>query len=667
MIVRLAMAGLLACVCAGTAHAAVPVSFADLARHPQYQQVKISPDGRHLAATAIISGQIMLSLIDLNTGKIFNARPPAKEDVIDFWWASPTRVLYIEGEHVGGITAPLATGELFAIDADGGNPFMLFGYRSAEFKTSTTARHVTPELGSASFLSTIAGDPDHVLIEVTPWEYDGSASAWSYVYKINVHDGQKERVAAGPEREMAFLVDHKGHVRFAFGEDLDGNERIYQRDVTGSKWQLLQNESALRAIPLAFGQDDGTVYFTCSVPQRMAVCTRDPSSGKLSTVWSNANVEAGELLQGLASGSVIGVGFEDGRPGKALFNGNSPDAKALIALMQQFPGENVRFVSGTEDGSRSIVFVDADVDPGTFFLYERDTGKLTPLLKRMPWIDPADMASKQPIDFTARDGMKLQGYISYPPGQESAKHLPMVVLVHGGPYGVRDDWNYEPDVQALATRGYAVLQVNFRGSGGYGYEFEKSGWLQWGGRMQDDVTDATLWAVHQDIADPGRICIMGASYGGYAALEGAVREPVLYKCAIGYAGVYDLPMMYIHGDIPQDIYGRDYLRRTLGRDTTSLQRYSPINQLDRLAAKVMLIVGGEDTRVPPVQGKNLHKALLERRVPHEWLYKPDELHGFYKEENVAELYMKVDAFLQANIGSGAARSEDAAASASVAH
>jgi dipeptidyl aminopeptidase/acylaminoacyl peptidase len=179
--------------------------------------------------------------------------------------------------------------------------------------------------------------------------------------------------------------------------------------------------------------------------------------------------------------------------------------------------------------------------------------------------------------------------------------------------------------------------------------------------MQDDVTDATRWAIAQGIADPNRICIYGASYGGYAALEGAVKEPNLYKCAIGYVGVYDLPMLYTHGDTRLSTHGENFLKREVGTDMTSLAQHSPVHQLNNLKAKVMLIVGGRDETVPEAQGKELHMALLERGIQHEWLYEPDEMHGFYKEDHIAEVYTKVNAFLQANIGPGASGSGTVAA------
>jgi dipeptidyl aminopeptidase/acylaminoacyl peptidase len=334
------------------------------------------------------------------------------------------------------------------------------------------------------------------------------------------------------------------------------------------------------------------------------------------------------------------------------FDMQSPAAQSLVALMKQFPGESVRFVSGTRDGRLSVVLVEADADPGTFYLFDSKARTLSPLLQRASWINPVAMAAKQPFEFAARDGMKLQGYVSYPPGHVHDKHLPMVVMVHGGPYQARDRWDYESDVQALATRGYAVLQVNFRGSPGYGYTFEKAGWREWGGKMQDDVTDATRWAIALGIADPQRLCIYGASYGGYAALEGAVKEPDLYKCAIGYVGVYDLPMMYSRGDTHKSTSGENFLKRQMGDDMAELAKRSPINQLDSLKAKVMLVVGGQDERVPPIQGSNLHTALLKRHIAHEWIDKPGEMHGFYDEANVTEFYTTMLQFIGSSIGPG---------------
>ncbi len=650
---RRCVLALLACGVAGVA-LADPVSFADLARHAQYRMVKISPAGTHIAATSVLAdGQTVLSLIDIVHRKGVNITPRQGDDVQDFWWASPKYVVYTEALHQGGWDAPIATGELYSVEADGGSPTMLYGYRMDTMEAGTHIQHATPEYGSADFLSRIDGDPDHILAVVTNWEASGSAGALSVVYKMDVRDGNKVRVAAAPMREADYLADHHGHVRFAYGDDLSGNRVIYMRPADGGDWQLLEKASADRDVPIAFSADDTTVWFTCPGSPGFGVCKFDPANRKMTNVWSNPHVEPQALARGLAEDSIIGVRFTDGRPAISVFDNGAPGVQALIALMKQYPGEDVWFTSGSDDGSKAVALVEADVDPGTFFLYDRASNKFTPLLQRASWIDPEKLGRAEPFTFKTRDGLTEQGYVTYPPGKDDARHLPMVVYVHGGPYGIRDWWEYDPYVQAMAIRGYAVLQVNYRGSGGYGFDFEKAGWRQWGGEMQDDVTDATRWAVAQGIADPGRICIYGGSYGGYAALEGAVKEPDLYKCAIGYVGVYDLRLMDTRGDIPQNIYGKDYLKRVLGTDMDVLAQHSPIYQLDNLKAKVMLIVGGRDTRVPPVQGMDMHIALLKRRIAHEWLYKPDEWHGFYNQDNIAELFRKVDAFLDANIGPAA--------------
>ncbi|MEY2159388.1 MULTISPECIES: alpha/beta hydrolase family protein [unclassified Rhodanobacter] len=648
---------------------AQPVSIADLARRAQYQDVKISPDGQYLAATTIVKGQTVLALIRLSDRKGNLVRPREEDDVTGFWWASPKRVLYSVATRLGGYDAPIPTGELFAVNADGSSPNMLYGYRKTGMSTGTLIPHATAERGNARFIAAIPDDPLHVLVAVSLWDATGLELELPVAYRMDVRTGDKIRMLAAPMRGASFVADHQGRIRFAYGTANDGSFKVYQHPVGGDGWQLLPEMGNNRSTPLAFTRDDAAVYVTCPASGGgFGVCRWDPASGALETAWSHPQVEADELLQGLARDSIAGVAFTDGRPGMALFDSESADAQVLISLMKQFPGEQVTFVSGTDDGRLSVMLVEADADPGTFYLFDRKTGKPSLLFSRMPWIDPERMARKQPFDFAARDGVKLHGYVSFPPDHEDAKHLPMVVMVHGGPYAERDRWDYESDVQLLATRGYAVLQVNFRGSGGYGYDFGRSGWGEWGGKMQDDVTDATHWAIAQGIADPRRICIYGGSYGGYAALEGAVKEPDLYQCAIGYAGIYDLPLMHGSGDIPQSSYGASYLKRVLGEDMTALAQRSPINQLDRLKARVMLVVGDGDRRVPSVQGRNLRAALQKRRVAHAWLDKSGEMHGFYSEANLTELYTMLLQFVDASIGPGAAATGTVAADgASSAH
>ncbi|MHB8447530.1 MAG: alpha/beta hydrolase family protein [Rudaea sp.] len=627
----------------------------DFARHPRYEQVKISPDGDYLAATAVVDGRTVLALVHLADRKGVNVTARDRADIVDFWWVAPHRVMYTLGERVGGLEAPQSTGELYAVNADGSDGKILFGFRAGEDHGATNIRHAESDYAIGTLIAPLNGDARHALIESHPLNDPGlngspginALGAYSKAYKLDLYSGLKTQVAISPLRNAQFLADHTGHIRFAYGEDAEQKQKVYYRAGDGDNWEKVFDETngGTRVSPLLFGRDDKSVYFDCG-----GICRWDVATRKLITLWSVTGVAPTGLEYTLDDQDVFAVRSEPGRPAVTLLDKNAPEAKLLVVLMQQFPGEEVRFTSSTRDGGKAVVFVHGDTDPGAFYLYDAATKKLSFLLARRPSIKPAQMAPMQPVEFAARDGLQLHGYLTRPPGQAEAKNLPLVVYVHGGPYGIRDHWQFDPQVQALASRGYAVLQVNFRGSGGYGDAFYRAGLREWGGKMQDDVTDATHWAVAQGVADPARLCIFGGSYGGYAALEGAVKEPDLYKCAIGYVGVYDLRLMYTRGDVPQYEFGENYLKMALGENQDELWDRSPIAHLDRLKAKVMLIVGGADRRVPPVQGENLHAALLKRHVEHEWLYERTEGHGFYGEGNRTELLQRVLAFLDAQIG-----------------
>ncbi len=434
---RRCIVGLVLCLLAGVTLAA-PVSFTDLARHSRYKMVKISPDGTHIAATSVLdSGQTVLTLINLVTKKGVNVAPREGDDVLDFWWVSPKYVVYDEAQHQGGWDMPLATGELYSVEADGGSPTMLYGYRAGGMQAGSHIHKVTAENGTAEFLSRIGGDSDHVLVSITSWEGSGSVGGLSAVYRVDVRDGNKMRVTGAPIREASFLADHHGHVRFAMGDDLDGKRVIYIHP-DGGDWELLSRTSNDRDWPIAFSADDKTAWFTCPGSPGFGVCKFDPDTRKMTHAWSNPHVQATDPAQGLAYGSVIGVEFTDGRPAVAVFDNQAPGVKALVELMQQYPGEDVHFVSGTDDGSKAIALVQADVDPGTFFLYDKASNTFSPLLQRAKWIDPNQLGRAAPFTFTTRDGLSEQGYVTYPPGKDGAKNLPMVVFVHGGPYGIRD-------------------------------------------------------------------------------------------------------------------------------------------------------------------------------------------------------------------------------------
>lgn len=634
------------------------VSVADLARHMQFNEVRISPDGKYLAATSLLKDQPALTLVNLSTGKGANIFPRDGDQVVNFWWANGNRVLYTVGTKVSGFDWPVSTGEIFGVNADGSGAKLLFGYRAGWGGGRVASLiHHGPETqrASAELIDTLRDDPDHVIIGVEGWD-NGADGAYTEVDRMDVRDGSRSKLTTAPLRNADFVTDHHGVVRFALGTDSHAHGKVYYRASEGAPWTLLFSETPGKGLPTpqAFSHDDSQVYMTCAAPDAVgALCLWDVAKQTMGApVWTNPRVDAGGLVYSLNRRDVIGVRAMDGLPTVSALVPDADTIDLIAAITPNFPGEAVHVVSSTDDGSKAVVLVSSAEDPGTYYLWNAASKKLSLLLARASWIKPNQMAEMHPVDFKARDGLMLHGYLSMPPGKEDAKHLPLVVYVHGGPIGIRDDWSYDPYVQMMATHGYAVLQVNYRGSGGYGYGFEHAGYREWGGKMQDDVTDATQWAIAQGITSPGHVCIFGGSYGGYAALEGAVKEPDLYRCAIGYVGVYDLALMYKRGDIPQSSQGESYLHEALGDDPAVLAAHSPITQLDKLKAQVMLIVGGADQRVPSVQGMNMHMAMMSRHIPHEWLYEADEGHGFYTEAHVAELYARVLAFLDRNLGNG---------------
>jgi dipeptidyl aminopeptidase/acylaminoacyl peptidase len=620
------------------AGAAAEIPLADFARHASYENVKISPRGDYLAAAAMVKGKRVLSLIRLADMKGVNVDAHDPDEVADFWWIEDHRIVYSIQERFEYLDVPLRTGELYAANADGSGRAIVAGSRDfGGFR------------GIADVLGKIPGDDKHLLVATTPWARESENLFTSA--QLMDGSGSMQRLATAPMRGAGFVADNHGEVRFAYADDGDMRLKVFYRSVEHPEWELLfdpaKGDGPVR--PLRFARDDASVYFACAGERKTGgICRWDVAGRTMRTVWSGES-EATDLLDTYDGRDAFAIRSMPGRPALTLLDAHAPEAALMRELMQQFPGQDVSVGSHTTDAAKAVIRVSGDRNPGEFYLYDGGKKKLTFLLAERPWIKPERLVPVEPVALTARDGLPLHGYLARPQ-TDAQKPGPLVVYVHGGPFGIRDSWEYDPMVQMLASRGYAVLQVNFRGSGGYGTAFLEAGLRQWGESMQDDVTDATRWAIGQKVADPGRICIFGASYGGYAALEGAEKEPDLYRCAVGYVGVYDLRMMLKRGDIPQSTFGRNYLKRALGDDADALFEHSPVAHPERIKAAVMLVVGGSDGRVPEEQGKSLHAALGAHGIDHEWIYERHEAHGFYKEEHVTELYAKLLAFLDRSIG-----------------
>ncbi len=627
----------------------------------RFGTIKLSPTGEYYAATVPLEDRTALAILRRSDNKVTgNFTMTENTHVEDFVWVNDTRVLIGISEKFGALDEPQGTGEIYAINADGTQADLLVGFRVAGGGLGTKIQPKKVERVAAFLVDDLPGDDRNVLISVRPFASD----AFSRVDKMDVYTGRRVTVAQSPVRNASFTTDNAGVVRFASGAGVDMVQKTYYRRAAGDPWVLVNDESASghAEYPLGFSVDNATAYL--QVEEREgpdSLVAFDVQSQARARVLRDAVNDPARVLYASTSRVPVGALFADGMPRTAFIDNGSTEARLYRSLEAAFAGQTVLVTSRSKDGKLVLVQTRSDRNPGDYYVYDTEAKKAAYVISRREWFEPDAMATARPITVKARDGLELGGYLTLPKGA-SGKGLPMVVLPHGGPFGIHDMWGFDPEAQMLAEAGYAVLQVNFRGSGGRGRAFLDAGARQWGGTMQDDVTDATRWAIAEGIADPKRICIYGASYGAYAALMGAVREPSLYACAAGYVGVYDLPAMLKTGDIQRRGSGDTYLRDWLGSGP-ALAAASPNRMADRIRVPVLLAAGGRDERAPIEHSKLMERALTSAGKQVETLYYPNEGHGFYKPEHRIEFYTRLLAFLKNSLGGKGAATTPAKATA----
>jgi dienelactone hydrolase len=570
-------------------------------------------------------------------------RLPKYELPVGITWVSPTRLVIEKGKQFGSIDKPAATGEILAADVDGKNQDYLYGYESGKYGSRAGTR------GNDRGWGWVNGWPEpangHFYMRAQAWDSDNS----SMLYDVNAQKNTRQLIGDIGVANMHFMVGADGQAHFAYGRNNDFEYMVYHRE--GSQWaRLTVAQVGATFSPIYFAPDHQRIYAHFSTdagPE--SLIEQDETGGNRRILAKDPFGNIGYIQwtpqprQPFAASPVTGV------PKFGYIDPNLPAAKLHMALSQKFPGKVVNFANYSDDGGQLLFEVSSDRDPGTYYLIDTHNYKVSKLFAERPWIDPAKMAERRPLRFKASDGTELEAILTFPNGTTES-HLPMVLLPHGGPNDIRDSWFFDDDAQFLANRGYLVLQVNFRSSGGRGVNFNEAGYLQWGTRVQQDLIDGVKWAIAEQYADPARICVFGGSFGGYSALMAPIRAPGMFKCAVGYAGIYDLAMMYDKGDASGSKFGRNYLRTVIGKDDADLAANSPAKLADKIGVPVLLIHGEEDQRVPFAQAKAMRAALEAAHKPYQWLSKSGEGHGFYTEQNNVELYSTLQAFLDKYIG-----------------
>jgi dipeptidyl aminopeptidase/acylaminoacyl peptidase len=645
-------------VCGALAGQASAVDLDRYLKRDDFADIKISPDGDYFAATVPMEDRTALAILRRSDSKVVGTFvPPAKNHANDFNWVNGNRVLIGLAEKIGALDRPRLTGELFAINADGGRGELLVGYRVEGNGPGTRIQPKKVEAVAAFLFDDLPQDDRNVLVSIWPF----SSEPFTRVDKLDVQSGRRQTVALSPVRRAEFVSDANGQVRFAHGAGTDNVNKLYYREGGGDNWKLVNDEAVNGRIEQAIGfSADGKLAYLTSEQANgpTAIIAWDPATGARTPVLRDPKVDPSRIIRRPGTAIPVGALFLGDTPHTRFFDETSADARLYRSLEAAFGGDAVFITSSTRDGKQLMIEAWSGQNPGDFYIFNNETKKADHVISRSSWVDPAKAATVLPVALKARDGLDLSGFLTVPAGRAGAK-LPMVVMPHGGPFGIFDDGSYTTETQLLAAAGYAVLQVNFRGSGNYGRAFQAAGAKQWGGTMQDDLTDATRWAIAQGHADPSRICLYGASYGAYAALMGAAREASLYKCAAGYVGVYDLPMMFTAGDIQRSGSGETYLKDWLG-DPQKLSAVSPVNLAAQIKVPVFLAAGGEDERAPIRHTKRMEEALKKAGVPVESLYYPTEGHGFYTDAHRREYYAKLLAFLSRNLGGETANAAAAA-------
>lgn len=636
---------------AGTSFASAP-PIEDFARQSAYSSARISPNGKYLGIIVDRGDQDVLTILkmpELSLVKV-NQLPDGKS-VAGFVWVGDERLMFTAVEKVGNYAAPAPTGEWYAVNADGSQarPVIFYGTRDATQRRK--------QVGNERFnlLDPLDEDPRSVLMEVNyPRNKDGVGTE---LVQVDTMTGARKSLVRAPRENCSLTLDEKKRASYALCFDTEDEQgrydtvtELYHYGADG-KWTLVNKADDGLQLSIDSTADDGRIYgYQSDRKNPPAFGTIDRATGKFQKLFQDPVSEVASLITSPTDGTVLAVVTSAGAPRIELVDEDHPDTELYASLAGAFPGQVVNFSSATRDGKQIIVSVFSDRNPGELYLYDRDTAKARFLMKGREWVDTAKSASIRSFSFKARDGLTIHGYLTIPNGS-SGKNLPLIVNPHGGPMGPRDNWGYNPEAQLFASRGYAVMQVNYRGSGGFGKAFEDMAYGQWATGIMNDVLDATHWAIKDGVADKERICIYGGSFGGYASLMAPAREPGLYKCAFGYVGLYDAQIQYKLSDTGDREDGVRYLNRAFGETRAEQNAMSPINHVDKITLPVFLAAGARDPRCPPEHTEAMYKALeAAGNKPEGMLITSGEMHGFYKLENRVELYTKMLDFFARHIG-----------------
>lgn len=603
-----------------------------LLRDSEFQRIAVSPDGTRLAIvrrTGTTTSVTVHERVGLKPLITFDSG--SNGVVSHLRWLDDQRLL------VGATRTSTRDG--FAIV----DPVMLIA----------TLDGSPPTVLPGNYWRAIPDDHDHILVYDCENVSKSKDGCEQQIRRNTIKKpGKGELLIQGPPGATIY-VNADATTGFALKideEDETGRTFVYHpKDKT---WTLLNDAavSKLEVQPIAVSPDGSAGFLQSQRKEGPDMIERyDFVTGERKPLYADPSSNPLRTVASLDGREILGAYYESTSPQLRLWLPDHPDARVLVELQAAFPGKFVSISSASKDNNILVLNISSDRESGAWYLFDRKGRKASIITRESPWLDPAKQAPTTPFTIKARDGLVLHGLLTIPPGS-SGKNLPLVVLPHGGPYWIRDVWGHDPEVQILGQHGFAVLQVNFRGSGGYGWQFIEKGMRQWGRAMQDDVTDATRWAIAEGITDPGRICIFGSSYGGYSALMGPIREPGLYQCAAAFAAPTNLETMFKWGSIRSSDLGKRYLNRALGTDKVELAARSPARHAAEIGVPVLLAHGYRDARVDVRHPHQMKSELSKRKQPVEYIEYSNTGHALMLDRHQQDFYARLLRFLDAHIG-----------------
>jgi dipeptidyl aminopeptidase/acylaminoacyl peptidase len=594
---------------------------------------RLSPDGKRMAYIAPVDNVLNVWVGPADGSNFQPVTKDTDRGIRSYFWAEDgVHLLYVQD--VGGNE----NWRLYAVNLDSGEIRDLTPFEGVQTQVIAHEKHYPNEL--------LIG-----LNKDNPQVHD--------IYRVDLPTGELTVLAKNPGTFMGWLPDTDLQVRAALAATPDGGSELMVRADETSDWRTLvawNPDDTLSSEPLSFSKDGQNILLRDSRDANAARLVRlDIGTGDTQLLAEDPQYDVGQVVLHPDTYEVQMVGFARARLEWTVLD---PAIENDIAAIRGLHAGDFQIVSRDHADQTWLVAFIVDNGPIAYYTYDRATRKGAFLFENQPDLAKYTLAPMAPIEFQSRDGRTVHGYLTLPPGQEG-KNLPVVLNVHGGPWG-RDAWGYDPEAQWLANRGYACLQVNFRGSTGYGKDFLNAGDREWGGKMHDDLVDAVQWAVDQGIADPARVAIYGGSYGGYAALVGATFTPDLFCCAVDIVGPSNLVTL-LKSIPPYWSTMRATMYKRVGNPETEpafLESRSPLFKADRIQIPMLIAQGANDPRVAQAEAEQIVEAMKQNGVNYEYMLFPDEGHGFAKPENRIKFYTAAEKFLAAHLGG---RYEDGAA------